>query len=172
MLTGDSAGAQLALLTYCTNSSVTLQKHFGVEPVELSVRCIVLNHGVFYLDEAGKLPGKPLLSKYISVPGLQRMLYGKHFKRKALYRPTVNPPQYICEGTELPPILLISSKGDQVYQYQTMKLYDYLKSIHIDCMLYMEADTKADHVFNVAFPDSELGKRCNAHMISFFQRSL
>lgn len=61
-LTGDSAGAQLALLAYCVNGDRNLQKLFSVAPVEFCVKGLILNHGVCYLN-----------------PGLLEMLYGKGY---------------------------------------------------------------------------------------------
>ncbi len=43
------------------------------------------------------------------------------------YQHTASPKKYILESTHLPPILLITSKGDKTFSYQIMCLYNDLK---------------------------------------------
>lgn len=168
-LTGDSAGAQLALLAYCTNQNRELQKLFSVTPVNLYVKGLILNHGVCYLNEAATIPDKELLSRRFLIPGLLNMLYGENYSRSPLYNRTSEPSSYIDSDTVLPPILLITSQGDKFFSYQTLRLYHYLQSLGNDCELYFENDKEANHVFNVAYPDSDAGKKCNDNILRFIK---
>lgn len=168
-LTGDSAGGQLALLAYCVNQEEKLQKLFSVAPVKFSPKCLILNHSVCYLNEAGKLPGKPITSRFISIPGLQRMLYGKNFIQDEIYQNTFSPMQYIHKASAMPPILLITSKGDRNYSYQTIKLYKDLMAAGQNCELYYEENPKAGHVFNVSYPDTKEGRQCNNHILQYLK---
>ena len=170
VLMGDSAGAQLALLAYCINQNSHLQKIFSIVPVDWSVKCMVLNHSVCYLEMAGKLPNNSLLSKLIVIPELQRMIYGKNFAKDEAYLNSFNPTQYIHEATSIPPILLITSLGDVVCSYQTFKLHDYLVEIGKDCELYVEKSPQAKHVFNIAAPDNPEGKKCNDFILNFCRK--
>lgn len=170
VLMGDSAGAQLALLAYCINQSNSLQKIFSVSPVNIIVKCMVLNHSVCYLDLAGKLPHSPLLSKFIVIPEMQRMIYGRNFMEDEAYLSSFNPTKYIHKETHLPPILLITSKGDVTCSFQTFKLHDHLKETGKNCELYFEESRQAKHVFNIAAPDSPKGRKCNDHILNFCRR--
>ena len=91
--------------------------------MKFSAKCLILNHSVCYINEAGKLPGRPITSRLLDIPGLQRMMYGKKFTQNKLYQNTFSPMRYIHEGSKIPPILLIISKGDKNYSYQTLHLY-------------------------------------------------
>lgn len=171
VLMGDSAGAQLALLAYCINQNSHLQKIFSVTPVNWSVTCMVLNHSVCYLDLAGKLPTNPLLSRLITIPELQRMIYGKNFSKDEAYLSSFNPTKYIHKETDLPPILLITSQGDTTCSFQTFQLHDYLKKIRKDCELYFENSPQLKHVYNIAAPTSHEGQKCNDFILNFCRRS-
>ena len=166
-LTGDSAGAQLALLAYCVNQDHELQELFSVAPVKFCVKGLILNHGVCYLNEAANLPNKKLLSRCFLNPGLLGMLYGKGYAKCPLYLQTAVPGSYLPQQTALPPILLITSKGDRAFSYQTIRLHNELQARKANCELYYEESTEAEHVFNIAYPDSELGKRCNQTILEF-----
>lgn len=166
-LMGDSAGGQLALLVYCINQSEKLQKIFSVKHVDIIAKCLVLNHSVCYIDMAGNLPNNPILSKFIAIPELQRMIYGKKYINDELYLNSFNPIQYIRKETTVPPILLITSQGDTLYNYQTLKLYDFLKEEGRACELYFEKSPQAEHVFNIAYPSSEEGKKCNDFILKY-----
>lgn len=170
-LTGDSAGAQLALLAHCINRDPELQELFYVAPVHFCIKGLILNHGVCYLKEAANFPNRQLLSRYFLNPGLLEMLYGKNYPKSPLYLYTAVPGSYLSRQASLPPILLITGKGDSAFSYQTIKLYRELQARGVDCQLYEEESPDAGHVFNIAYPDSEAGKRCNL-FISHFIRSV
>lgn len=170
-LIGDSAGGQLMLLAYCINQNKKLQNLFAVEPIDFSARSLILNHSVCYLNEAGKLPGRPLTSKFISIPGLQRMLYGKNFTQNKIYQNTVTPLQYIHKASAIPPILLITSKGDQTFSPQTLKLYKDLTASGINCQLYYEKNPQAGHVFNISYPDTPQGRQCNNRILQHLKHT-
>lgn len=168
-LTGDSAGAQLALLAYCVNQSSELQKLFSVKRVNFCVRGLILNHGVCYLNEAANFPSRKLLSRYFLNPGLREMLYGKGYLNTPLYIHTADPANYVFPQTKLPPVFLITSKGDHIFSYQTIRLYHELRQWGKRCELYFEENPDAEHVFNIAYPDSETGKRCNHTILQFIR---
>lgn len=172
VLTGDSAGGQLALLVYCINQNMKLQKLFSVAHVDMDVKCLILNHSVCYIDEAGSFRNNPFLSRLVSGSGLQRMIYGKGFLKEELYLNTFNPTRYIFRETAMAPVLLITSKGDTAFSYQTIKLYDYLTELGKDCELYLEESVNAKHVFNIAYPDSAEGKKCNDYIHEYISARL
>ena len=59
-----------------------------------------------------------------------------------------------------------------MYSYQTDMLYRDLRALKKDCELYFETDPKAGHVYNIADPDSDLARKCNAHMMNFFKSAM
>ncbi len=168
-LTGDSAGAQLALLAYCINQNELLQELFSVKPVDFCIKGLILTHGVYYLDEAGNLPKYAIFSSWFTTPGLERTLYGKQYKKSELYHRTVSPTCYISKKTKLPPILLVTSKGDNSFGFHTHKLYHDLMELGKECYFYEESDEKEGHVFNITHPDSEAGRKCNAMILQFIK---
>ena len=171
-LSGDSAGGQLALLAYNVNRSAKLWEMFGVSPVNINFKAMALIHSVCYVNMAGKLKNNPVISRLISVPELARTVYGKQNYGRELYNSTCTPTAFITENTPLPPVLLISSAGDEMYSYQTDMLYRDLRALKKDCELYFETDPKAGHVYNIADPDSDLARKCNAHMMNFFKSAM
>ena len=171
-LTGDSAGAQLVLLAYCVNQNSELQALFSVEPVKFLVKGLILNHGVCYLNEAATLPNKRVLSQCFLNPGLLEMLYGKKYAKTQLYLHTACPEKYIHPQTVLPSIFLITSRGDKAFSYQTLRLYRELTMIGKECKLYCEESTEARRVFNIAYPDCEVGKKCNQAILHFIKNNL
>lgn len=166
-LTGDSAGAQLVLLAHCVNQDRQLQELFSVVPAQFCVKGLILNHGVCYLNEAANFPNRKLLSHRFLNPGLLEMLYGKDYEKSSLYLQTAVPGSYLSRQAALPPILLITSKGDKVFYYQTIRLHNELQERKTDCQLYYEESADSEHVFNIAYLDSEAGKMCNQAVLDF-----
>lgn len=171
MLTGDSAGAQLSLLCYSINKSEKLQKIFGVKPVNIDISCMVLTHPVCFIDQAGKIPRSQWISEVLTVPGLQTMIYGKHFEAQDVYRHSVNPNAYVSEDIDYPPILLVTSQGDILFKYQTFMLADFFNRMNIDFELFLEENPRAAHVYNVSNPSHDLSEKCNQVMLDFFEKA-
>lgn len=111
MLTGDSAGAELALVCHCINQSEEMQRVFKVKPIHFDIQAMVLTHPVCFIDQAGTIPQSQFLSKHFGVPGLQRFLYGKNYHESEEYQYSVNPTKFIDENMTFPPILLVTSEG-------------------------------------------------------------
>ena len=171
-LTGDSAGAQLSLLCLCINQSENLQKIFGVEPFDIDFKALILTHPVCFIDEAGRLPKWDLISRKISIPGLQTFLYGRNYKEQIEHGYSVNPYAYIEPGMHFPPILLVTSKGDKMFKIQTQMLMKALDQKHVPYKFYYERDPEAGHVFNVTNPDAEYSQRCNEFIGNFIKDNL
>ncbi len=167
-LTGDSAGGQLSLLTYIINNS-NLLNILNLNRLDINISGLILNHSVCDIEEAANLEDSKLLSKYVAIPGMKRLLYGKKYKNDLFCKLTINPTKYIFKDTKLPPILLISSKGDKEYYKQTLTLFDYLKSLDKEVYLYFEEDENAEHVYNVTNPNSKLGDKCNKEIVKFIK---
>lgn len=171
MLTGDSAGAQLALLCFAINQDEQLQEVFEVRPVRLRFSCLVLTHPVCWIDKAGRLPGSSFISNKISIPGLLRMMYGKEYEDSLIYQYSCNPEFFITEDMDFPPIMIVSSQGDEVFKYQAFLLQKFLNEKGINNTLYYEDDNQAEHVYNVNQPFAYLAEKCNRAIMEFFHQT-
>ncbi|MEY8379742.1 alpha/beta hydrolase [Ileibacterium valens] len=172
MLTGDSAGAELALVCHCINQSEEMQRVFKVKPIHFDIQAMVLTHPVCFIDQAGTIPQSQFLSKHFGVPGLQRFLYGKNYHESEEYQYSVNPTKFIDENMTFPPILLVTSEGDSTFKYQTFLLADLFDSCKIDYRIYFEQSKDAPHVFNISKPLDRLALKCNQYINDFFHTSL
>lgn len=172
MLTGDSAGAELALVCHCINQSEEMQRVFKVKPVHFTIQAMVLTHSVCFIDQAGTIPQSQFLSKYFGVPGLQRFLYGKNYQESEEYQYSVNPTKFIDGDMSFPPILLVTSEGDSTYKYQTFLLADLFDAFDIDYRIYYEKSKEAAHVFNISEPLDRLARKCNQYINDFFHTQL
>lgn len=168
MLTGDSAGAQLALLTWAIGQRPELQKLFEVTPVNFRVKCICLTHAVCFLDDAANVSGSRTLSD-IGQTGLLRQLFGQNYETDPIYL-SVNTPAKYLKGIEVPSVMIMTSQGDTAFSYQSERLRQTLKRLKIKADYYFEPDRKAAHVFNILDPHSKLGKKFNQAIHDFFKR--
>lgn len=167
ILTGDSAGALLCLLFVIINNNEMMLKELNLKKININIDYLILNHSVCYIKDAANLANHKILAKYVAIPGICRMLYGKDYKNDYLYNNTYEAELYINKETKLPKILLISSKGDKDFFNLTIKLYNLLKEKNKDVTLYLETDYKAIHVFNIIEPYSNLGLKCNNYLLDF-----
>lgn len=171
MLTGDSAGAQLSLLFMAVNQDPELQALFEVEPVNLNITALALTHPVCWIDQAATLPNQSWLSDNIAKPGLLRMVFGKNYKKDPIAQASMNPERYITKKTKLPPVLLVTSSGDDVFSYQAFRLKRFLDRHGFQNTMYYEEDKHAEHVYNVNRPFAKLAEKCNRAMTDFFSHS-
>lgn len=170
VLTGDSAGAEFALLLYAIMKDEALAKLFDTTISSLNVLGLILNHSVTFLDQAGSLDGHKYLSKFVAIPGMLRILFAdKKYETNPLYQKIKNPRAYL-KHIPLVPIMLVTSLGDNNYYYQTILLDKYLTEINAKHTLYVEEDLKASHVFNITDPTSFLGVKCNKEIINFISK--
>ncbi|MCF0258622.1 MAG: alpha/beta hydrolase [Erysipelotrichaceae bacterium] len=171
-LTGDSAGAQLSLLCLSINQSEKLRKIFDVQQFHIDFKAVVLTHPVCFIDEAGRLPNWDLISRKISIPGLQTYLYGKNFHDQEDHGYSVNPYAYIKKSMKFPRILLVSSEGDKMFKGQTKMLMKALDQKNIKYDLYFDPDPYAVHVFNVVNPYLAKSEKCNSYITRFIMESM
>lgn len=171
LLTGDSAGAQLSLLCMAINQDPKLQKLFDVKPVHIELTALALTHPVCWVDQAANLPGQEWVSNKIAKPGLLRMMYGKNYLHDPVYHASVNPEKYITEKTKLPPVMIVTSSGDNVFSYQAFMLKNFLDQKGYSATMYYEEDAHAEHVYNVNRPFASLAEKCNRAITDFFHRN-
>lgn len=168
-LTGDSAGGHLALLTAVLLRNKKLAESLSLEEIDLKIDALCLNHAVPFTNIAGRIDGHKIISKLVANPGLKRMLYGKNFKKNKWYKLLVSPSLYINKDTDLPRLMILTSKQDVRYYYQSQMLHDLLKNNKIEHEYLNDLHRDAFHVYNIIYPESIIGTDTNNKISEFFK---
>ncbi len=157
MLTGDSAGGQLAVYTAAIMSSEKLRKIFDTPKVSLPLKTLALTSGVNYMDKCG------IMGVYT------RPMWGAD-RKKHEYGAYMDFDG-IAPLAKFPPTYLVTSSGDALGRASTLKTAAVLKEAGVEVELwdYGKYEGKAlPHVFAVLRPESEAGKRQISGMLEFF----
>ncbi len=158
MLTGDSAGGQLAAYAAVLLQSGELREIFDVAEADLDITALMLTSPVPYMNSSD------MMSIYTKI------LWGTDYKKKATYQ-YMNLDQ-IIDYAQLPPTYLITSSGDTLAHGQTNKTAELLKSKNMECKLadYGKSDgKKLVHVFSVINPFDKAGKTAIDEAIRFYE---
>lgn len=166
--TGESAGGQLVVTTSAILRNKELACKLGIKLPDIKVKAICSNHGVCFLDIAGRIKDHNYLTK-IAVEGMKRILFSKHYEKNLWYQNIANPTLYIKNKHDIPPIMIVTSFADFQYYYQSEMLKDYLESINLPFVFYNETAEEAEHVFNVYYPYIPLSAKCNDRIVQFFK---
>lgn len=160
IITGDSAGGQLASFTAALSESARLREHFDTEDHGLHFSCAVLTSPVAYMNE-----GLPM--------GLYcRMMWGE----KGLKRSTkkyLNIDELLSEADSFPPSLLITSSGDTLAHDQTRRLYKdmMINSVEAQLLDFPKFDGRnLPHVFACLLPYSKEGTLCIDKICEFIKK--
>lgn len=168
LLTGDSAGGHLTSLVLCIQQSEKLQKIYGVTPVRFDFSAAAICNGVCEMHNIYCFT-KGLCKKLDRE--MNRMFLGKSGKRAA-WKDYMSFSQVISEAEKLPPVLVISSESDPLYE-QTQWLVDNLKkhNCEYETLIWKKEDgVHLGHVFQVAHWEWAESKITNNKMLEFFQR--
>lgn len=158
MLTGDSAGGQLAAYSAVLLQSAELREVFDVVDAGMEIDALLLTSPVPYMNEGA-------LSVYT------RTLWGSDYKSKPTYN-YMNFDQIIDYAEQMPPTYLITSSGDSLAHDQTLKTTQLLESKGVPCILkdYEKYNGKSlVHVFSVLFPFDEIGSDTIDEALSFYK---
>lgn len=161
MLTGDSAGGQLAVYSAVLMQNEQLRKTFDVVDGNIDLTALLLTSPVSFMNNGD------LFSIYT------KMLWGSDYKDKATYE-YMNLDQ-IVDFAELPPTYLITSSGDSLAHSQTLKTAELLKKKNVPCQLadYGKIDgKKLAHVFSVLEPFDKAGKTAIDEALKFYQNAI
>lgn len=148
ILTGDSAGGQLASYTAVLTKSAELRKIFGTQDVALDYAGLLLTSPVASMNAGG----------YMAL--YNKRLWGGNRKQKECFR--YANFKDIAGFADLPKTYLITSAGDFLAHDQTNEMYALLKEKGTDCFLADfggEEGKKLEHVFTVINPYNEIGKK-------------
>ncbi|MBQ8980422.1 MAG: alpha/beta hydrolase [Eubacterium sp.] len=161
MLTGDSAGGQLAAYSAVLLQSEELRKTFDVVDGNIDVSALVLTSPVAFMKDGGAF------SVYTKI------LWGSDYKSKPTYK--YMDLNEIVDFAKLPPTYLITSGGDSLAHDQTHRAYDLLKEKGVKCKIADFGDDEngkpLPHVFSVLFPFDKSGTKAIDDALTFFDEA-
>ena len=160
ILTGDSAGGQLASFTAAISRSGVLRDHFDCVDHGLDFSCLVLTSPVAYMNDSGPM-------------GLYcRKMWGEGGSKKSNSR-YMNIDELIATAKDFPPTLLITSSGDTLALTQTRKLFRTLLEGSFEAQLldFPKFEGKhLPHVFACLEPYSKAGALCIDKICEFINK--
>lgn len=161
LLTGDSAGGQLAVYSAIILQSEELQSVFNTVDADMDITALLLTSPVSYMKSGG------LFSAYT------KPLWGTDYKNKPTYN-YMDLDEIIDYAENMPPTYLITSSGDTLAHSQTLRAYELLQSKGVRCELAdydKEAFGKSlPHVFSVLYPYDEAGTTATESALDFYQQ--
>lgn len=158
MLTGDSAGGQLAAFTAAISENEKLRDHFDTEDYPLRFSCVTLTSPVAFMNSS--LP----MGLYC------RMMWGEKGIRQST-RKYMNIDELIRETKNFPRTLLVTSSGDILALKQTRELYKTMLTYSVEAKFldFPKFEGKnLPHVFGTLEPYSKAGKLYIDKMCEFF----
>lgn len=162
MLTGDSAGGQLAAFTAAIAKSEKLAAYFDTADHGIDFSCLTLTSPVSFMN--CEMP----MGFY------GRMMWGEKAMKKSTKK-YMNIDELLREIKEFPPTFLVTSSGDFLGLKQTRKLYKTLLSRSFEAKLldFPKFEGKnLPHVFGVLEPYSKEGTIYIDKMCAFFKENI
>lgn len=157
LLTGDSAGAQLASFTAALLTSETLREVFRVPACGLKLTALGLVSPVVYLNAGG----------YMGV--YTTRMWGADYRQQPTY-PFMNLDA-LLPLAKMPPTFLVASSGDFMAKEQARRAYADFRAQDIPVTL-MDFPTfegeDLPHVFSVIYPESKAGVMAIEGMLKVF----
>lgn len=158
MLTGDSAGGQLAAFTAAIAKSEKLAAYFDTANHGIDFSCLTLTSPVSFMN--CEMP----MGFY------GRMMWGENALRKSTKK-YMNIDELLREVSDFPPTFLVTSSGDFLGLKQTRKLYKTMLTNSFEAKLldFPKFEGKdLPHVFGVLEPYSKAGTIYIDKMCEFF----
>ena len=163
MLTGDSAGGQLALYSTILNNNPDAREIFGTVDTKLNIKCLLLTSPVTYAKSGG----------WFSI--YTKKMWGKDYKAKAAYN-YMDLDEIMELANNMPPTYFITSSGDTLAHDQTVNAYNYFADKGYECEIQDFTDLrdgkKLPHVFSVLDPFDEYGQKAINDALDYYQKAL
>lgn len=163
MLTGDSAGGQLALYSTILNNNPDAREIFGTIDTKLNIKCLLLTSPVTYAKSGG----------WFSI--YTKKMWGKDYKTKAAYN-YMDLDEIMELANNMPPTYFITSSGDTLAHDQTVNAYNYFADKGYECEIEDFTDLKdgkkLPHVFSVLDPFDKYGQKAIDNALDYYQKSL
>lgn len=160
MLTGDSAGGQLAAYSAVLIQSPELREIFDTVDAGLDITALLLTSPVANMKDGA-------MSVYT------KALWGKDYKNKPTYE-YMNLDE-IIDYAKMPPTYLITSSGDSMAHSQTLHTAEMLESKGVEVVLkdYEKFNGKSlPHVFSVLEPFDEIGTQTIDDAVDFYREKI
>ena len=163
MLTGDSAGGQLALYSTILNNNPDAREIFGTVDTKLNIKCLLLTSPVTYAKSGG----------WFSI--YTKKMWGKDYKTKSTYN-YMDLNEIMELANDMPPTYFITSSGDTLAHDQTVNAYNYFVEKGYECEIEdftdLKEGKKLPHVFSVLDPFDEYGQKAIDNALDYYQKSL
>lgn len=163
MLTGDSAGGQLALYSTILNNNPDAREIFGTVETKLNIKCLLLTSPVTYAKSGG----------WFSI--YTKKMWGEDYKTKAAYN-YMDLDEIMELANNMPPTYFITSSGDTLAHDQTVNAYNYFADKGYECEIQDFTDLKdgkkLPHVFSVLDPFDEYGQKAINNALDYYQKAL
>lgn len=163
MLTGDSAGGQLALYSTILNNNPDAREIFDTVDTKLNIKCLLLTSPVTYAKSGG----------WFSI--YTKKMWGKDYKTKAAYN-YMDLDEIMELANDMPPTYFITSSGDTLAHDQTVNAYNYFADKGYECEIQDFTDLrdgkKLPHVFSVLDPFDEYGQKAINDALDYYQKAL
>lgn len=163
MLTGDSAGGQLALYSTILNNNPDAREIFGTVDTKLNIKCLLLTSPVTYAKSGG----------WFSI--YTKKMWGKDYKTKAAYN-YMDLDEIMELANDMPPTYFITSSGDTLAHDQTVNAYNYFADKGYECEIQDFTDLrdgkKLPHVFSVLDPFDKYGQKAINNALDYYQKAL
>lgn len=163
MLTGDSAGGQLALYSTILNNNPDAREIFGTVDTKLNIKCLLLTSPVTYAKSGG----------WFSI--YTKKMWGEDYKTKAAYN-YMDLDEIMELANDMPPTYFITSSGDTLAHDQTVNAYNYFADKGYECEIQDFTDLrdgkKLPHVFSVLDPFDEYGQKAINNALDYYQKAL
>ena len=163
MLTGDSAGGQLALYSTILNNNPDAREIFGTVETNLNIKCLLLTSPVTYTKSGG----------WFSI--YTKKMWGKDYETKSTYN-YMDLNEIMELANDIPPTYFITSSGDTLAHDQTVNAYNYFVEKGYECEIEDFTDLrdgkKLPHVFSVLDPFDEYGQKAINNALDYYQKSL
>lgn len=163
MLTGDSAGGQLALYSTILNNNPDAREIFGTVDTKLNIKCLLLTSPVTYAKSGG----------WFSI--YTKKMWGKDYKTKAAYN-YMDLDEIMELANDMPPTYFITSSGDTLAHDQTVNAYNYFADKGYECEIQDFTDLrdgkKLPHVFSVLDPFDKYGQKAIDDALDYYQKAL
>lgn len=163
MLTGDSAGGQLALYSTILNNNPDAREIFDTVDTKLNIKCLLLTSPVTYAKSGG----------WFSI--YTKKMWGEDYKTKAAYN-YMDLDEIMELANDMPPTYFITSSGDTLAHDQTVNAYNYFADKGYECEIQDFTDLrdgkKLPHVFSVLDPFDEYGQKAINDVLDYYQKAL
>lgn len=169
-ITGDSAGAHLALFITALKQKEDLRELYGLRPVKPEIAALVLSHPVCELDDMNASRNKRF--SMLITEEIRKMFTG-------LEDPTESPLwghiswSETGHGVDLPPCLINSSMRDTFYE-NTKKVMAFMDGEGMKYERHVWGDNyrRLGHIFSIVHPDWKESMMTNDGTAAFFARYL